>query len=367
MGRKTVIIGIIVILLAGVGYTSYRVIQHLVTTNPRQAMKANAPMPVKTAQAQIRTITDIIGASGHSQEFSSVMLTAQISQPVMKVHISLGQQVAQGQLLISFEQTVVSAKVNEALERVSKAELDLKNRRNHQQRLESLYSQQLIAKIELERANEDVQAARLSYANANVLLEEAKQDLEATTVKSPVSGIILELPINAGETPRTDTPLVKIGLIDTIFMKAQLAESKLSFIHINQEAEMSFDSFRNETFKGILAKIDPNVNPLTRTFTVFLKIENSDHKLTPGLSGFIRIKNTKTALAVPSVSIVNPVGEQASVFTIDANRRAIIRKVKTGIASGGYTEISDGLSEGEQVITAGMQFLKGNEIISEMD
>jgi multidrug efflux pump subunit AcrA (membrane-fusion protein) len=84
--------------------------------------------------------------------------------------------------------------------------------------------------------------------------------------------------------------------------------------------------------------------------------------LKPGLSGFARIRRTaKNVLAVPSIAIVNPSGEQASVFVVDGTNHAKLTKVRPGIVVDAMTEISDGLKEGDKVVTVGQFYLKDND------
>jgi RND family efflux transporter MFP subunit len=133
-------------------------------------------------------------------------------------------------------------------------------------------------------------------------------------------------------------------------------------VQLGLPAETTFPAFPSEVFKGTVWKIDPNIDPITRTFTTYIKIENPDFRLKPGLSGFARIRRTaKDVLAVPSIAIVNPSGEQASVFVVDGNNLANLRKVRPGIVVDAMTEISDGLKEGDKVVTVGQFYLKDND------
>ena len=66
-------------------------------------------------------------------------------------------------------------------------------------------------------------------------------------------------------------------------------------------------------------------------------------------------------LAVPSIAIMNPSGEQASVFVVDGTNHANLRKVRPGIVVDAMTEITDGLKEGEKVVTVGQFYLKDND------
>jgi RND family efflux transporter MFP subunit len=368
MNAKKVIIAIVLLLVAcGVGLTAVVVVRHMIRTNPARARLVHGKMPVRVTRTTVRTIDDMIGASGQTREFESITITARIVQPVIRVGASMGDRVKSDQVIATFDDRVPRAAVVEAEQRVANAKANLENKKLNYSRLENLHKQKLIARVELEQAAAEVQESQLDLANANLQLQKTSQDLSYTVVRSPVDGIVLERPINVGETPRVDTPLVILGLIDNILMLANVPEDKLAYIQLNQTAEVSFDSFRNEVFKGLIVKINPSVDPKTRTFIVYIKIPNQTYKLTPGLTGFARIKNSRTSLSVPSLAVLNPIGEVASVFILDDRLIATIRAVKIGVTAGGITEIVDGLKEGDRVVTAGIQNLKDGDQIEIME
>jgi membrane fusion protein (multidrug efflux system) len=127
-------------------------------------------------------------------------------------------------------------------------------------------------------------------------------------------------------------------------------------------AETSFPAFAGEVFGGKVVKVDPNIDPITRTFTAYVEIRNPDLRLKPGLSGFTRIHRiAQGSIAVPSVALINPTGDQASVFVVDRDGLAHLRKVRSGIVVNAMTEILDGLREGEQVVTVGQLYLRDND------
>src|SRR5256714_10375696 len=116
------------------------------------------------------------------------------------------------------------------------------------------------------------------------------------------------------------------GFLNLVLMAAKIPEKKMHSLQLGLPAEITFPAFPSEVFKGTVAKIDPNIDPITRTFTTYIKIENPDFRIKPGLSGFARIRRTaKDALAVPSIAIMNPSGEQASVFVVDGTNHANLR------------------------------------------
>jgi membrane fusion protein (multidrug efflux system) len=354
-------------MIIAVGITATIVVSHMLRTDPKKAMRVHGPMPVRLAQAKVTAINDVIGASGETEEIERVLLTARISQPVLSVRVNVGDRVSQGQILVSFEQRVIQASVDEAKEARNRAQGNREYCELNLTRLLRLYDQKLIAKVELEAASQQVKEAQWQLQSAMGQLERALQDLSNTTVKSPITGIVLERSINVGEAPKLDAPLVTLGLIDTIFMKSRVPENEITQVHLKQEAEVVLDSFRNEVFTGEIVKIDPSSDTTTKTFTAYIRLPNEGLRLTPGLTGYARIRNSKTAMAVPSICIMNPMGQTATVFYVDSASVAHIQRVKIGIAAGGLTEIVDGLKEGDAVVAAGMQFLKDGDRVNSME
>lgn len=354
-------------IVAALGVSGWFLYQHRIKTNPQLALKAGQTMPVRVATVSMRTLEDVIGASGQTREFESVTLTARVVQPITRVTVSIGDRVQRGQLLMAFDTRVIEASVKEARERVSNAQSALQYAELNHQRQKNLYEQQLIARVDVEQADAAVKNARLDRANAELQLEKSLQDLANTTISSPVDGIVLDRPVNAGETPRLDNPLITIGLIDTMMMVANISESRLTAVRSGQAAAVVFESFRNEVFDGELVKIDPSVDFKTRTFAAYIKIPNPSYRLTVGMTGFARIRNSRLCLAVPSVAVMNPAGDTASVFVVNAENIVTIRRVNTGISTGSFTEILTELEEGERVVTAGIQYVQDGHSIRIME
>jgi len=365
--KVTVLISALV--LIAMGFLAFRVITHLIETDPQKARLVKGKMPVSTALAKVSSLNSIIGASGQTKEFETVTLTSLLAQPVKAVSVraDIGDRVKKGQVLVGFETNLLKAASESAKENIHKTKTDLANSSMNYQRFLNLYKQELIAKAELEKAEEAVNSAKWAYSTALQQMEKATQDMNNANLSSPISAVILERKINPGESPKLGEPLFTLGLLDHIFMMAMIAEDKISFVHMKQPAEVTFDAFPNDIFKGEVVKIDPKTDPKTRTFVAYIRIPNGKFRLTPGLTGFARVYNPKTSLTVPSTSVLNPIGENPTVFVLDANATAHLTRVKTGASADGLTEIIEGLREGDRVVAAGIEFLKDGDRVNIMD
>jgi len=219
----------------------------------------------------------------------------------------------------------------------------------------------LASELEIQQAEIALAQAKTAQGQAEADLVNAQLDLEFTVFKSPVNGIVLARFVNPSERIQVDQVLFQLGDLDKVYFLAQIPEEMIGYVKGSQDAEVIFPSFPGVSFAGTVEHIDPRTDPKTRTFTAYITIKNPDLKLKPGISGFGRIKVKKVALAVPSTAIMNPVGENASVFIVDSQSRAVLVPVRYALVAGGLTEIVAGVQEGQPVITVGSLYLKNHD------
>jgi RND family efflux transporter MFP subunit len=367
MKSKTLAASLAFLLLLAVALVAGLMAFHMIRTDPKKARRAHEPLPVTLARARISPIQAVIGAPGETETSEKVVLTARISQPVVSVKVHVGDRVTRGQELIELESRVLQASFSEAEERHAKAASDLEQAERNYARLSRLYEQKLIARVEWEDAAQRVRNAQWELKSAVGQLEKARQELQYTKITSPVTGVVLERSVNVGEIPKVDAPILTLGVIDTVFFKARVPEKEITQVRLGQPATVLLDSFPDKSFSGEIAKIDPTSDVNTRTFSVYVRLPNEGLKLTPGLTGLCRIENSKTALAVPSVCIVQSTGDLSTVFALGADSVVRIRSIKTGISGGGLTEVLEGLQEGDPVVAAGIAFLKDGDTVRVME
>ncbi len=184
-------------------------------------------------------------------------------------------------------------------------------------------------------------------------------------MNSPLDAIVLERLINPGEYAHREQVVLKLGALNNVLLAAKITEEKMHSVQLGLPAEASFPAFPGERFEGKWLKLilTSTQSPAPLPPTWKSKIPRLSVK--PGLSGFARIhRSAKNVLAVPSIAILNPSGEQASVFVVDDSGHAIMRKIRPGIVVDAMTEVLDGLKEGEKVVTVGQFYLNNNDKVS---
>jgi RND family efflux transporter MFP subunit len=334
---------------------------HVINTTTSVARKIGAPTPVETVVVKRQNLDEVIGGSGTVQQSSTVQLTSQVNAEVLKLPVKVGDIVKKGELLMQMDDRMIQAEIAADKEYVDVSNVKIKNETKQVQRYTALEQQNMGTPLELEKAEISVADARQDLAKATLGLQQSQIDLEHVKMLSPLDGIVLERLANPGETVHRDEIVLKLGSLNTVYMTASLTEERMRAIEIGMPAETTFPAFPGEVFPGKIIKIDPNIDPVTRTFVAYVEIQNPDFRLKPGLSGFVRIRRSlHDVLAVPNIAIMNPSGEQATVYVVK-NGHANLRKVRPGAVVNAMTEITSGLQAGESVVSVGQLYLKEND------
>jgi membrane fusion protein (multidrug efflux system) len=344
------------------GLLVFKTVLHLIQTDTTKARIVHAPSPVETVPVRRQTLEEVIGGSGTVQQFNTVLLTTQITARVLDVPVWIGDIVKKGDLLVRWDDRLIRATLDANRQFVETSNIKIKNETRQVERYTALAKQHMGTPLDLEKAQTALADAYEQLAKATMGLREAEIALERVQMRAPIQGIVLERLVNPDEITHNDQIVMKLGAIDTVLMAAKITEEKIHSVQLGLPAEVTFPAFPAETFQGKVFKIDPNTDPVTRTFTAYIQINNRDYRLKPGLSGFAHIhRAAKDVTAVPSVAIMNPSGDQASVFVVDGSGRATLRKVSLGIVANAMTEVTSGLNEGEKVVTVGQLYLKEND------
>src|SRR5437870_2427253 len=337
---------ILIVISVLLGFLVLYTILHVINTTTSKARAVHAPSPVETVPVRRQTLEEVIGGSGAIEQAETVNLTTQLNAQVLEVPVKIGDLIKKGDLLVRWDDRLIKATVQANREYVEADNIKIRDETRQVERYSTLQNKNMGTAVDLEKYEMALADAKIDLAKSTVSLQQAEIDLEHVKQTSSLDGIVLERLVNPNEFTKPGQVIMKLGVLNTVLMAAKITEEKMQSVRLGLSAETSLPAFPSEVFKGTVVKIDPNIDPATRTFTTYVKIDNLDFRLKPGLSGFTRIRRTaKDVLAVPSIAIMNPSGEQSQVFVVDGTYHANLRKVRPGLVVDAMTEITDGLRE----------------------
>jgi multidrug efflux pump subunit AcrA (membrane-fusion protein) len=202
----------------------------------------------------------------------------------------------------------------------------------------------------------DALLAQMREAEAAVRLAEIH--LKNTTIRAPIGGIIGKRYVDQGALVGTSTPILRIVAMDQVSVMVQVVESELAQLRHGATADISVDAYRDDIFKGTVARISPTVDPDSRTADFEIEVDNRDYRLKPGMFARVElvVQRRDNVLLLSKDSLITESGP-ARVFVHNSGR-AILKEVSLGLEGEEYVEVLNGLSQGDEVLVAGHYELK---------
>jgi len=172
-------------------------------------------------------------------------------------------------------------------------------------------------------------------------------------VTAPMAGIVDALNVTIGQSVEPTTVLYRISDRSKVNVVAQVYEEDLGKVKLGQEAKVHTLSYPDQTFSGKVVLIGPNLAPESRTVEVWVQLANPEGLLKPNLfaRASIVLRQNEAALAVPNAAIIEANGEKF-VF-VGQNEKFDRVDIATGASDDQYTEVTDGLVPGDEVVTQG--------------
>ena len=223
--------------------------------------------------------------------------------------------------------------------------------------------------IALKRAgvsDDIVNAARerlraMSIPDALIRQSEATGAAQARfTLNAPVNGVIAELGVREGMAVSPGMTLFRIAGLEKVWAVAEVPEAQAVRLTRGQKVKAALQADASQTFDGELTEILPQVSASTRTLQARFEVDNKNGKLTPGMLLRLQVAGpTSSRLVVLSEAVIRT-GKRAVVLVRKEGGSFESREVAIGQEVGDDIEITQGLTEGEQVVASG-QFLIDSE------
>jgi HlyD family secretion protein len=371
-----------------------------------EAEAKEAPAPVQVTSATQETIRRTVEADGALFPQDQAGVVPKISAPVQKFFVSRGDHVQAGQVIATLENRDLTAAVNQAKgqvaqaisnerattlsnvpEQVTKAQTDVasaqqvadaarvlvENRKKMFEQgalakklvddAEVAYAQ---AKSQLEAAQEhlrvlnsagkeeQIKGAQAQVEAAQGQLQAAQAQVDYSEVRSPISGVVADRPINAGEMAAAGTPLLTVMDISRVVARVNVPQSQSTAVKVGQTATLT-QTGSTEMLEGRVTVVSPATDPNTTTVQVWITAPNPGDRFKPGAAVHASIvaETIRNAVVVPASAILPGEEGGTAVLTVSPDSTAHLRGVDVGVRYGDKVQIVRGVNPGDEVVTAG--------------
>jgi len=320
--------------------------------------KDNNKMAFQTETVKRRDIAAVVQATGviRAKIGAEVKVGARISGKVEKLYANIGDVVKKGQVIAQLEQEDLKAKVNEAKMNLKIMEANLDLAQKNLQRMQNLYAKDFVSKDKVDVAERDYKAALAQLNQVKETIRYHETQMSYANIYAPISGVIASVTTQQGETISASSlnvpTFVTIVDLNRLEIYAYVDETDIGKIKPGLEATFTVDSFPDKDFKGRVTAIYPKATIQDNVvyYITIISIENPEGKLKPDMTVNVTIYLNKreNVLAVPNKAIKREGGKK--VITVLENNKPVQKAIKTGWKDSGYTEVIEGLREGDLVI-----------------
>ncbi len=172
------------------------------------------------------------------------------------------------------------------------------------------------------------------------------------TVYAPASGIVLKREALPGKYVEPGTTLYEVADLSTVWVSADIYESEVAAVALNQPALVTFAAYPGTTFRGNVSYMYPSLNAETRTVRVRVELPNPGLKLKPGMYGNVILQTDLVhTLVVPKEAVLET-GLRQLVFLDRGQGRYEPASVKLGRRSQDDVEVLAGLKAGDRIVTS---------------
>ena len=287
-----------------------------------------------------------------------------ISGRVLSLKVLPGQELTKGQQI----GTLQSSDAAQARSDFEKAKIEAARADLQLQRAKELLQHEVMAQRDYDdvKALDDSDHAELERARQALHMLGFKENdtSDVVPIVSPISGVVLDVNTGPGELQRSldnANAIATIADINPIWVVGDLYPRDVALVKTGQPVDITVAGYPGEVFHGVISNISDAVDPTSLTLKVRVVLENPQHKLKPQMYATIVVTNQRgTAIVVPSTAVIQN-GKDTFVFVETSPGKYARRNVTLGATHDKTDEITQGLEDGDKVVSSGAELLREAE------
>lgn len=301
--------------------------------------------PVQLGTVQRGSIARTAVVSGTVEPIRTIGVNSQLAGALLEVLVQEGDRVRTGAPLARLDD-------RELVAQLAAAEASYQVAEAAYQRAEQLRDRRVITVPEYERD-------RTAYAAARAQFEQLRTRVGYATVKAPITGVITEKLVEAGDVVGNNSRLFSLADVSSLVVRAGVSELDVVELKNGDPVQIRLDAQPGQVLAGRIRRIFPSGDPTTRLVPVEVVIDPASAALVrPGFLARVEfaLSTHDNVLLIPASALIGARGSEA-VFSVQ-DGKAVRRTVETGMDSRGMVEIRNGLAEGEQIVITGGNTLR---------
>ncbi len=321
------------------------------SVNDAETIRAATPVPVEVAQPARLDIYATYDATATITSDADAPVIARVAGEVVELLVEEGDVVEAGQVLARLDGERLR------LEMLA-AKANLEQARKEYKRNIDLHKRGLISTSMFEGLQYDLEALEATFK-----LKALNYDY--SNIRATIAGVVSAREVKPGQNVAVNDVAFRITDTAELVAYLQIPQAQLPKFQAGHSATLTVASMPDTDFPASIARISPTIDTRNGTFRATAVIDNSDHRLAPGMFGRFTISYEmhEAALVIPAAALLDE-DDLTSVYVV-SDGEVVRRTVETGIETDGKIEILGGLGEDDIVVVVGHSGLRdGSKVLA---
>jgi cobalt-zinc-cadmium efflux system membrane fusion protein len=239
---------------------------------------------VSTLNSTEAAISQENSQSGKAEASDTVKVVSKLSGKTSAVNVDVGSEVTAGQTLLQLDARDLAAAVDVARANLDSSQITYQTAMDNEERAKMLLENGAIGPVDYENNYKAVlERAKASVDLAQANLDKAQIAYSDCTVTAPISGVVTEVNVKAGELVSAQSPFVVIVNLDEVKVKLYINEKIINSLTVGQSCRVELPAIPDQSFEGTIISISDKMSDSSKGYLVNITVKNPEHVIKDGM------------------------------------------------------------------------------------
>ncbi len=302
--------------------------------------------------------------SGEVRARHEADLGFRVGGKVVSRHVDVGAVVAKGTLIAKLDPSDARLAAEAAQSQVAAAETEYNYARAEHDRYERLLAQNFVGRSVYDAKLSALKAAQARLAQARSNYAVSRNQSDYTTLTADQDGVVTAVSAEAGQVVAAGQPVVRVARLEEREVAISVPESRLPALTGADSITVELFAAPGKRYVGKVREVAPNADPATRTFGVRVAVADADAQVRLGMTANVTLAGDRRKVALLPLAAIYSHDSKAQVWVVDPQSGKVnLRAVQVAAYREDGVTVTQGVSEGELVVAAGVHSLNPGQVV----